>query len=806
MRASLLSGERESARRLGKPPPEGEASAEELQDSSVLGLMATIDLDDGDFAEAQTAVTRLPPGFDRTFLSAAVALASGDGSNEGRLGMLAAYELATTDDERSRVLFSLARMGESPLPDEAALNESEERATLILAMRDAARGLVDDAVRRLRPWQASSREGALLLADLYLQRGEPVAASDVLVQAGHALHEPMLVMEAAGVAYSSGDLSGAKSLAEETLGVAGDSGPARRRALQLSAQLALQSQDWIAAEQFARALVVDDDDDPAFRWALVIALENQMRFEDAWHASRAGQLPPRNLLEAIAFVELASRFGSEADVDRLLDLLDEYESEEFSARVLGTVLQITRESDGESPRAERFRASVDRFCATYPESPLFRRIEFASIDELIQLFGDLLAPGAAEFEALKRSVAKSEQPYVSLALSQGRSYVSAILQRAAGCVPICDIAPGSLEAELEVVRAHLDGVVVVDGSALVQLGYLRDRWPTVVGSFRRLVLTEDARRDVEVCAREMETASTDSIGWDANSGQPTIHETPEDVLAMLRDRSGWIRSRASECEIAPTTAITFMEDTDIPQLRAVLTTLECARERAIAVYSDDLITRISARALGIPTFGTVALLLELGGRGAISASDVSESLKALRREFSVDLPADSEHIVSLAEERDWASGPALLAFARPALWMLGPSTLALFKACAARAFERDPRNLSRWLTAGCHGLASMGPPARAGSVAANLLVVAQQIAGADPAIFPDLLAAARDAAASFGVENPDQAILQTYRADLVKAIGEEQGVRAFLAITAQLVGSARDAARLVAFGTGSSCD
>jgi hypothetical protein len=91
-------------------------------------------------------------------------------------------------------------------------------------------------------------------------------------------------------------------------------------------------------------------------------------------------------------------------------------------------------------------------------------------------------------------------------------------------------------------------------------------------------------------------------------------------------------------------------------------------------------------------------------------------------------------------------------------------------------------------------------------VAANLLVVAQQIAGADPAIFPDLLAAARDAAASFGVENPDQAILQTYRADLVKAIGEEQGVRAFLAITAQLVGSARDAARLVAFGTGSSCD
>jgi tetratricopeptide (TPR) repeat protein len=786
---------------LGRKEPDGEATEEESTNARTLVQVASAALQQAKIGVAQEALAELPDGFERMLLSGQILRAT-DNTEAALTALNNAYGIADDAPSKRQAQFQLALMGANPLPDQEDLEAVDTAETaLLLATAEAARGESASAIARLRAWRSKSLECAIVLASVLASKGNHADAAEILSDVARRFNEPGSLVEAAKLLLAANDQEGAKARAEEALISLIENSVARRTALLILLKIAEAQQDWTRVERHARSLILDDPSSNEAHWSLVAALFNANLYDQAWAALVSADLKPENESEARAWMALATRNSNDPKlVDEILDLADVYESEEFGAAAIGAILQVPVDEDWPEARVTRFQNLTSEYVDRFPNGRYLQQLTFESPEDLVGILRDRLEPGAQEHLKLRRDVAQFRMPYVLLASSAGRPYAEAFLQRAAGCLTVSIGDAATLTKEIEDATAALDGTVVIDAASLVVLSYIPGTWSPIRGAFHSIRILEPSRADILQSRDQIVAMGVDSMGWNPVADAPVLHTVAPEVLAELRERATWVADRAIELDPITFSALNDESRSTDQRVLAAFGPLDYAQSHGIPLFSDDAFLRAHAWQSGVPTFGTAALLYALAGREAIATEEVNPLLQDLRRGYCVDLPPDSQQIIALAEEDHWRAGPGLFVFTRASLWRDTVSTMALFRACATRAFSEDKDLLAVWLAAGIQGLGSLTPPEHLPVAVAQLLLTVLTIPGSDPEQFAKLAQVARDMTKAFGAADPTEGMLRSFLDAAITSLGAEMGTRTFLALTDRFAGDDRDIVRRLAFG------
>jgi hypothetical protein len=271
--------------------------------------------------------------------------------------------------------------------------------------------------------------------------------------------------------------------------------------------------------------------------------------------------------------------------------------------------------------------------------------------------------------------------------------------------------------------------------------------------------------------------STATLGWDAAAGRVVIVEISEADADQLAERAAWMGRTAIGLEVVPVGDLKQFSEMDGEHSRSWLAPLELAKQHAVAVLSDDLALRGLARSLGIPAFGSVAVLDALVAVDHLDRAARDTALLELRRNWVVDLPFDAAQLRTVAEADQWRPGPAYLALARPATWQDRRRVLDFYRGGQDQIAAADPAYLPDWLHAAILGFAGGQPPAAATFGAGLLLTVTTLQANMNPEIFAKLVPAARRAATELGGGDPLPQTVRDVAAVFIEALGHTEGAR-----------------------------
>lgn len=168
----------------------------------------------------------------------------------------------------------------------------------------------------------------------------------------------------------------------------------------------------------------------------------------------------------------------------------------------------------------------------------------------------------------------------------------------------------------------------------------------------------------------------------------------------------------------------------------------------------DVALRQLARSCGVEAFGTLALLHALIRRGDLE--DITEAvLRVLVPEYVVDLPVPIDLLMEIAAEDDWASGPAMTIVLRPRWWADVHDAWPQFLEIARRVEAENPEVLGQWVFAAALGTAGNNTPeTKSNAITMIATLVVARVTGLQGPRFPQVVAAARDAARSLDAEDP----------------------------------------------------
>lgn len=171
--AAVLLGDFQTALRIALPPPEGEALDREALDKSLLEVAVTCATVLRK-TELLDLLASRDEGGAETFLSRAALLQEAEAcTTEVKALYRAAAEAATSASHIFGAFFGLAECGEWPIAGfDAFAQDHPEQAEVVLAVSESKRGLISDAVVRLRTRSRTFRPAATVLARLYEETNE----------------------------------------------------------------------------------------------------------------------------------------------------------------------------------------------------------------------------------------------------------------------------------------------------------------------------------------------------------------------------------------------------------------------------------------------------------------------------------------------------------------------------------------------------------------------------------------------------------------------------------------------------------
>jgi hypothetical protein len=255
-----------------------------------------------------------------------------------------------------------------------------------------------------------------------------------------------------------------------------------------------------------------------------------------------------------------------------------------------------------------------------------------------------------------------------------------------------------------------------------------------------------------------------------------VEVSPEQADGWAQ-HSAWMAQAAAVLESATCRAFPNFAEIADEWTQGWLAPLEVAKQRNTALYSDDAVVRALAQSVGVPTFGTVALVAALVADGRFSSADQDATILELRRARVVDLLFDERQLLAIAEADQWVPGPVYLAMSRPALWQHGTRALDFYRMGTRRVAAINADYLPEWLFVGVLGFGRL-PQADDLTGAAELLLSTTALeVGLDPTIFARLVQAARRASVQIGGNDPLPKSANDIIEVFVQALGPAGGVR-----------------------------
>ena len=739
-------GDARAALSIGLPAPDGEATPEEASSPPVLERVAGAAVIAGQLDILRSVVDQISDPYQKHLYQASIARRE-KSDPKVVIGLLnQALLAATTDTQRFGPLYQLADLGVEPLPGVDQL--PPELAAQVQAASDMAHARYELAQTRLRGWSDQSIHAARSLAHAYEAAGRTDLALDTYRSGAVRLQAPELLVDAVDLATNQRLDDVAVELAREALLVLQPNSSAVGHLRRRLVELAARNRSWRDVEENARAILRDAPESPVIRWALVVALFNQARLEEAWRAMDTSPLEPLDQGQARIKVMLLTQFRPTAEsVSEVLSLMERFrESEEFLAGALGAIYQIKPEPQLPDHLVESLHASLNDFFERYPSSQILKKFTLEKPTDILAYVEEQLAKGSEELAELTVRVSRGEVPYGLLAAVSHRPYSLTLLTRAAGFLVSQPEDPAVILQDRSAATDATQRVVVADTSAIV-VGVQSGRWDVVSRELHRLAVVNLATFDIVEGNKQAASRSTMSVGLDAVTKKARLFEMSAREADRIATSAESVLAIASALDQIVCNDLTRFPAFDVIRHGAWLGPIQAAANQSAVLYSDDWVVRALAREAGVPAFGTLGLIDALVSRGRLSTDEAEKWRTSLVENLVGDLPLEHERIRRIASAEQWASGSAWVAVGRPATWhdpaAAFQAVTDLLNDVAKAAAERLPD----WLSAVCRGGVTRFPGPYGTQLAARLTVFAMNTVSLSPDRTPVLLEAARQAVA-----------------------------------------------------------
>ncbi len=550
-RLALAHGDPHRVIQLGTEPPRGEALGQEAADSGVQHAVALAYASLGNIDDVAGAVgAAISDDFYAAILRATVL-----GRTMAQPAAVAdayesAWRLAQTELEKRRVWLSASAVGLDPPPgaDQLAQESAPFRA-LVVAQVALATGQPGDAVAALRPFPTEELN-VTVMAHALAEAGLTDEALDLLRSAADRFNDPAEhLTNAVRILRRVGRSADAAQLAAEALRVvpAVETG-ARAFLHEVGVADVWNAGAWGETVRLLRAWISDQGANPHRRWALAHALHNNGDSEAAWAAVREiPELVPSNPGEAQLWIILAGQHAPGPDtVTKMLAFVEQFpEAPEVASTATGWFFLMGDEERGDvDPRVvAQFQQLLQEHSVEHDGGPdmtgPFIRIS-GSAEEMIAQMQPHLERRASLGEEMADRV-HSGYPYGMVTLTAGRPYVAALVQRAAGVLPISTPDAARSAAERSAARAAVTSrSVVIDVSTLVVAFYLRNDWPAIRDRFR-LNMPSPAKYDILRGEDDLtDTRASGTIYFDTAIGAVRVSDVDPVVRARVSEHARWI--------------------------------------------------------------------------------------------------------------------------------------------------------------------------------------------------------------------------------------------------------------------------
>ncbi|MFJ8402128.1 hypothetical protein ACIQ9K_16845 [Streptomyces microflavus] len=786
MRAALSTQDLATAWALCQPDPEGEASEQEAEDPRVLAESALIAALTGRENRARELLSVVTSPFPRAQVLAVLEERRADSSEDERVAEAwqRAWDAAESGPDQLMAAMGLVESGQD-LPELSHLNDDYPEAVADLEkFAHAVSGTADGDLSILRANANQHPIIAVKLSQRYQQLGNLEMAAATLQEAAIHWRDAQLMNLAARGYQRARNYLKSKECAESALRIAGPGWASQGAMYELLVETESAAGNWEQATEAAITLLRLDPHNLDARWALVKCYVTRAQPDESWQTlTELGEAAtPRRRDEAILWVQLGARLSTDPQfVGRALELMQKWpQDEELLGRFLAALLlrSATTQPMPEEA-AEMLRGASSDYLERFPDSVYFRALDASDPRAVLEELGRSLRREHEDEDRreIRERIGQGQFPVGMLTLMNGRPYAEVCVRLTEGPPGLFASDPTSDVWEAAAVQAAMTRRVVLDTSAAVSLALLeQEATERLLGSCQSIMTTDQIVGDAFHALESLTLQSDATVVWDEGEARATLHVASEEQMGALR---GTLKRAVELVRLLPRVAR--------PELRALpglsgdrapqawLTALDHAKEHNMVLWCDDRALRVVARSVGVPAFGTLALIDACLREQTVAPQEAMVLRAELLRHFYMDIPFSSELYGFAAQSDSWQARAVATAIARPTTWTDAQAVVRLVLNAIAQIIDSEPDQTAAWLTAAYVGLWRATLPSHRSANLQKLCIQALTQPWVSASSMPFILTGLRDGATEVeSGDGPLMAALARYYGELVGQMGHPE--------------------------------
>lgn len=445
-------------------------------------------------------------------------------------------------------------------------------------------------------------------------------------------------------------------------------------------------------------------------WNLAFALARLSQHAEAYTLLKGMELPALNEQRATLFGEILLRGApAEEAVRGIIALSNRFERSLEPLEAMTIAASLRAEQEGvqlPDELGERIGDTFASFEERFPDSTTIRTFRAPETPEEFQeLFSDLQGDRPQRQREAMEAV-RDGRAAVNLLAALSNGSVGATWGRLLA-LPLGFAIDETEVAEREVAAGGIGGAAVWDSSSIFIVGIVPEAAKNAMsvalpGSLIATETLEDVDRDALLVGRGVAETFHDEEG---NVG---IREIPdkEREEESRRIREALELARTFNVEPAPGPGghqelARLYEDgrEGAIELQALVASTLLAHRTGRPLYSDDRWVREAARSLGIPTFGTLALLDAMDAAGLLSSPERHAARAALAARGAWGVGLGRDELIAAGRSAEFELDRTLAgAFRDRATWRGRPGEMwRAINAFLAVVFDEKPEAFASWI-------------------------------------------------------------------------------------------------------------
>jgi hypothetical protein len=494
----------------------------------------------------------------------------------------------------------------------------------------------------------------------------------------------------------------------------------REQAFSALAAMALQADRYADAvaitERWHAALPASADG----IWNLLFALHRSHAHDRAYETYADLRPDADNPARARLAGAIVYRRAAPADAIRQLDALSERygrSEEALEGLIIAASLDAAQSGEPLPEDCAHIVAEVRaRFSERFPQSQVIQTVDAPqTVDEFAAFVRDQQADNARAQRDLLQAIVDARASVAMLAAIAPSADVCGTWARL-GFLPLGMAEIATDAHEKTAARTTRGSAAVWDPAALFVANALGPKFADLaLAAFPGALLANATLDDLDTAlARMGGGGGRMEVGYDPEGDRPFVIEIPAEQVAVDRERARGTLDLAKRLDATPGAFAELdpdlarvLDDEEAPfPLKTLVETIAIAEREGRPIYSDDRWIRAAARQLGIPAFGTIALIDALHDEGAVSSEDRLRWREHLVAQRGWGLRLEGHELVRLAEGSSWKLTTALAgALNDRAAWREGAASTCvqmtkLLEAAAAVSYDVFALWLERVVDAG----------------------------------------------------------------------------------------------------------